>query len=133
MPLVMSVSHISCKLGLPAAHILQITLVIWCLWTSLDSPIESFEFSWCQYYLSDPLSKKVLHIVDMSDEGTGQSQCVQHCFEERNFADSGEMWSCLILGLVLSPERHDNRPQHHVGLTDQVSLYNHQICHPWLF
>ena len=65
------------------------------------------------------------------------SQCAQHCSGERNFADSGEMcYGIVILGmvlaLVLAQKRQDNRPQHliHVGLTDQVFLYNHQICRP---
>ena len=66
----------------------------------------------------------------MSDERTGHSA-------ERNFADSGEMcYGIVILGLVLAfvlaQERQNNPSQHliHVGLADQVSLYNHQICRP---
>ena len=64
-------------------------------------------------------------------------QYAQHCSDERNFADSGEMCSGivilgLVLALVLAHEMQDNRPQHlnHVRLTDQVSLYTHQICRP---
>ena len=51
------------------------------------------------------------------------------------FADSSEVCSGIgVLGLVLSlvfaQEWQDNRPQQfiHVRLTDQVFLYNHQIC-----
>ena len=65
------------------------------------------------------------------------SQCAQHCSDERNFADSGEMcYGIVILGLVLAlvltQERQGNMPQHliHVGLADQVFLNNHQICRP---
>ena len=65
------------------------------------------------------------------------SQCAQHCFDERNFADSGEIcYAIVILGLVLAQilaqERQDNRPQHliYVRLDDQVSLYKHHICRP---
>ena len=64
------------------------------------------------------------------------SQCAQHCSEERNFDDSGEMCSGiviigLILALVLAQETEE-RPQHliHVRLADQVFLYNHQIYRP---
>ena len=63
------------------------------------------------------------------------SQCAQNCSDEKNFADSGEMCS----GNVPRPGtctgsgtgKAGQRPQHiiHVGLADQVSLYNHQICH----
>ena len=52
-------------------------------------------------------------------------------------ADSGEIcYGIVILGLVLelvlAQERLDNRPQNliHVGLADQIFLYNHQICRP---
>ena len=65
------------------------------------------------------------------------SQCEQHCSDERNFADSGEMSSGvvildLVLALVLAQEMQNKMPQHliHVRLTDQVSCYNHQICRP---
>ena len=66
------------------------------------------------------------------------SQCAQHCSGERHFADSGEMcYGIVILGLVLvlAQERQGNRPQHliHLGLADQIFLYNHQICHPQCF
>ena len=72
-------------------------------------------------------------IVDMSDERTGHcSQCAQHCSDERNLADYGEMcFGIVILGFILAPvlaqERQDNRPQDliHVRLTDQVSTYKH--------
>ena len=64
-------------------------------------------------------------------------QYAQHCSDERNIADSGEMCSGivilgLVLALVLAQEMQDNRPQHlnHARLTDQVSPYNHQICPP---
>ena len=57
--------------------------------------------------------------------------------KERFFVDSGEMASViailgLVLALILAHERLVNRPQHliHVPLTDQVSVYNHQICRP---
>ena len=56
------------------------------------------------------------------------SQCAQHCSDERNFADSGEMcYGIVILGLVLTQVRQGNRSQHliHVGLADQVFLNNH--------
>ena len=53
------------------------------------------------------------------------------------FADSSEVCSgIVILGLVVSlvfaQKKQDNRPQHliHVHWTDQVTLYNHQICRP---
>ena len=60
-------------------------------------------------------------------------QWAQHCSFERNFADSGEMCSgvvilTLVLALVLAQERQDNLI--HVRLADEVSLYNHQICRP---
>ena len=65
------------------------------------------------------------------------SQCAQHCSDEINFADSGEMCSGVVtlgqvLALVLAQEAQDNRPQNliHVRLADQVSHYNHQICRP---
>ena len=71
-------------------------------------------------------------IVDMSDERTGQSMRTTLKY---NFADSDKMRSGvvilgLVLALVLAQERQDKRPQHHVRLADQVSLYNHQICRP---
>ena len=63
------------------------------------------------------------------------SQCAQHFSVERNFADSGAMCSGVIIqGLVLASalaqKKHDNMPQHlsHVRLTDQDSIFNHQIC-----
>ena len=72
----------------------------------------------------------------MSDERTDQSM---RTTLKDNFVDSGKMcYGVVILGLVISlvlaQERQDNRPQHfiHVRLTDQVSLYNHQICRPQL-
>ena len=62
------------------------------------------------------------------------SALASHCSDERNYANSGEMYYGivilgLVLALVLAQERQDNRPQHltHVGSADQVSLYNHQI------
>ena len=65
------------------------------------------------------------------------SQCAPYCSDVRNFAVSADMcYGIVILGLVLAlvlaQERQDNRPQHliHVGLVDQVFLYNHQICRP---
>ena len=44
------------------------------------------------------------------------SQCAQHCSDERNFADFGEMYSGvvilgLVLALVLAQEMQDNRPE----------------------
>ena len=73
-------------------------------------------------------------IVHMSDEHTGQSMRITLKYK---FADSGKMCSKivilgLVLALVLAQERQDNRPQHliHVRLANQVSLYNHKICHP---
>ena len=75
-------------------------------------------------------------IVYMSDARTGQS--MRTTLKDK-FADSGEMCSGiviigLVLALLLAEERQDNRPQHtiDVRLADQVSLYNHQICHPRL-
>ena len=65
------------------------------------------------------------------------SQRAQHCSDERNFADSGETCSGvvilgLVLALVLAQETQDNRPHNliHVPLADEVSHYNHQICRP---
>ena len=65
------------------------------------------------------------------------SQCAQHCSDERNFADSGDMCSGvvdlgLVLAMVLAQEMQDSRPQHftHVRLAHQVSHYYHQICRP---
>ena len=56
------------------------------------------------------------------------SQFEQHCSDERNFADSGEMSSGvvilgLVLALVLAEEMHDNTHQHpiHVQLASQLS------------
>ena len=67
------------------------------------------------------------------------SQCAQHCSDERNFADSGEMCSGvvilgLVLALVLAQEMQNNRPQHliHLRFAHQVSHDNHQICRPRL-
>ena len=78
-------------------------------------------------------------IVDMSDESSIASQCAQHRSDERNFVDSGEMRSgviilCQVLALFLAQQTQDNRPQHliHVQLADQVSLYSYQICRPRL-
>ena len=53
------------------------------------------------------------------------SQCAQHCYDERFFADSGEMcYGIVIQGLVLvlAQERQDNRLQHliRIGLADQI-------------
>ena len=59
------------------------------------------------------------------------SQCKQHCSVESIFAGSGYTFSVIVkLGPVLVKERRDKRHQHliHVRLTDQVSLYNDQIC-----
>ena len=44
-------------------------------------------------------------------------QCTQQCSDEKNFADSGEMYSGvislgLVLALVLVHEKQENRPQH---------------------
>ena len=65
-----------------------------------------------------------VQLVDMSDEPLA-SQCAQHCSDERNFADSSEACSGnvivgLVLSLVFTQERQDNRPQHliYVRLTD---------------
>ena len=62
------------------------------------------------------------------------SQYTQHCFDKRHFADSGGMcFDIVILRLVLAlPVLAQERPQHliHVRLSDQVSLYNNQICRP---
>ena len=65
------------------------------------------------------------------------SQCTHHSSDVRNFDDSGEMCSGivilgLILALVLAQETQANRPQHliHVPLTDQGSIYNHLSRRP---
>ena len=55
------------------------------------------------------------------------NQCAQHCSDERNFADSGEICSFIvILGLVQAQERQDNWTKRifPVRLTDQVSSNN---------
>ena len=99
--------------------------------------IEGLEVSWCQYYVSDPLSKNFLHMFNCR-KGRILTRCAQHCSDERNFADSGEMSSgVVILGLVLVLilEMQDIRPQHliQVRLAHQVSHYNHQIYCPQFF
>ena len=65
------------------------------------------------------------------------SQSAQHCSDKRNFADSGEMCSgVVILGLVhalvLAQEMQDNRPLNlnHVRLANHVPHYHHRICRP---
>ena len=55
-------------------------------------------------------------IVDMSCDALA-SQCIQHCSDERNFTDSGEMCSGVVIqglvhALVLAQDRQDNRPLH---------------------
>ena len=76
-----------------------------------------------------PKCHRSAKIVDMSDERTDQSMRTSLFF-----ADSSEV--CPRPGVVTDfcTKRQDNRLQRltHVHLTDQVSLYNHQICRPRL-
>ena len=65
-------------------------------------------------------------IVDMSGEALA-SQCAQHCSDERNFTDSSEMCSgvVILLALVVAHERQDNRPR-----PQYLSMYDWLINFP---
>ena len=76
----------------------------------------------------------LIRILNFAKNGVKSStiHCTQHCSNEINFPDSGEMCSgvvilSLVLALVLAQEMQDNMPQPliHVRLTHQVSHYNH--------
>ena len=95
MPSVSILSPVS-RIRACTGFMLQIILVIWYQGISLDSSCNTALRAW--RFFSDIIMNQTLcfkksfpcSIVDMSDEGTGHS-IRQHCSDERNFADSGEV------------------------------------------
>ena len=115
--------------------ILRIILVSWYLVVNLDyscnATLRAWRFLGASIVRRTLCQKIDLHIFKLrtSEERNGH-QCARYCSEERHFA--GIVILGLVLALVLAQERQDNMTQHpiHVGLADQVSLHNYQICRP---
>ena len=140
---VMSVSPVSSKLGLaPVLHTLN---------NSCDLVLRDQHQYLLQHciirlgYLhallcvGPSVQKCHIHVksVDLSDDRADQSMSTTLILFLLILVMCVLIWHCHPRpGTVTGyrTKRQDNRHQHllYVHLTDQVSLYNHQICRPWV-